>query len=358
MDDRLIDTSRLSLSRRSILPGAGFFIPDSVADGEDDDEVEEAVTDAETVVLADPDADGLAAVALIREAVGEAALLPTGPYDLTERLEGLAAHLPPQSRVFICDVCPDSEADIEPLAAVVEQASSVSWYDHHQWDDSVRASVEERGVDLTVGESDVECTADVALRTLPYEFPPRFRELAAVTRDHDLWIREEPRSSDLADFAYWEKPEGYLRVVARSGPDLPAPVQDYLETRRVEKQQLIDLAVSRGRVEQVGPWSVGITYGRCSQNEVAEAFREQGTDAAVIVKPAGSASIRGTDTFEHCHEVAALVDGGGHPKAAGCKPDIYDDMLDYANHWSSRGAVTQQVILEAFRTVAREQQPG
>jgi oligoribonuclease NrnB/cAMP/cGMP phosphodiesterase (DHH superfamily) len=91
-----------------------------------------------------------------------------------------------------------------------------------------------------------------------------------------------------------------------------------------------------------------VTYGRCSQNEVAERLREQGADASVVVKPSGSASIRGTDAFERCHEVARQVNGGGHPKAAGCKPDIYDDMLDYAHHWSTQGAVAKQVILEGF----------
>jgi len=83
-------------------------------------------------------------------------------------------------------------------------------------------------------------------------------------------------------------------------------------------------------------------------------MREDGADASVIVKPAGSASIRGTDGFERCHEVAGRVNGGGHPKAAGCKPDIYDDMLDYAHHWSTEGAVTKQVILEAFRALIAE----
>ena len=41
-------------------------------------------------------------------------------------------------------------------------------------------------------------------------------------------------------------------------------------------------------------------------------------------------------------------------KAAGCKPDIYDDMLDYAHHWTTRGAVTKQVILDAFRSLVAE----
>ncbi len=84
-------------------------------------------------------------------------------------------------------------------------------------------------------------------------------------------------------------------------------------------------------------------------------MREAGADASVIVKPAGSASIRGTDEFDRCHEVAGQVNGGGHPKAAGCKPDIYDDMLDYATHWTSRGAVTKRVILEAFRDVVESE---
>ena len=138
------------------------------------------------------------------------------------------------------------------------------------------------------------------------------------------------------------------------GADLPADVEAFLEERRVEKEALVEQAVGRAEYEAIGEWTVGVTYGRCSQNEVAEAMRNEGADASVIVKPAGSASIRGTDAFERCHEVAARVNGGGHPKAAGCKPDIYDDMLDYAHHWTTRGAVTKQVILDAFRSLAAE----
>jgi len=354
MDDWLIDDDRLPLSRKSVLPGMGFFTPDSVEEAEAEREARETLTGAETVVVADPDADGLACVALVREAFGEGALLPTGPHELEESLEYLAESVEPGARVFVCDLCPDSEYDVQYLDGVVERADSVAWFDHHQWNDELYAGVERSGVDLVVGDSDEECTADVALRAIDFAFDERFADLAAVTRDHDLWIREDPRSDDLADYAYWEEPEGYVEVVGRFGADLPESVEEYLAERRLGKEALIELAVNRGRIEEVGPWTVGVTYGRCSQNEVAEAFREQGTDAAVIVKPAGSASIRGTENFELCHEVAGRVGGGGHPRAAGCKPDIYDDMLDYAHHWSSRGAVTQQVILEAFRAVARE----
>ncbi|SFH03123.1 Oligoribonuclease NrnB or cAMP/cGMP phosphodiesterase, DHH superfamily [Halopelagius inordinatus] len=405
MEDELIDSSRLSLSRKSQLPGAGFFYPDSLDEDRSEERVEEAVEDAEVVVVADTDADGLGCVALLREAYDAAldadsfeediaerieqlenpvesdeedaeadadalededvgpnssvALVGSGPYSLEDELDNVAEYAPEGVEVFVCDLCPDKYEYVdEELDRLVETASSVRWFDHHQWNDDVAAAVREAGVELVVGESDEECSTDVTLRSLDYEFDDRFRELAEVTRDHDLWIREDPRSDDLADYAYWTGAEEYVTIVGTYGADLPDVATEFVELRRVEKENLIDRAVSRAELKSVGPWTVGVTYGRCSQNEVAEALRERGADAAVVVKPAGSASIRGTDDFELCHEVAGQVNGGGHPKAAGCKPDIYDDMLDYANHWTTQGSAAKRVILAAFERVAERFEAG
>jgi oligoribonuclease NrnB/cAMP/cGMP phosphodiesterase (DHH superfamily) len=398
MDDGLIDDDGLSLSRKSRLPGTGFFYPDSLDEEYADERTRDAVEGAEAVVVADADADGLGCVALVREArdatldvapfetdlvarvqsgpadttdrsedaadevVEETddpdddspvALVAASPHSLGEALERVAEHLDSGADVYVCDLCPDSVDAVEPsLSTLVERAGGVRWFDHHQWDESVAAAVRAAGVDLVVGDSDEECTTDVALRSLDYDFPARFSELARVTRDHDLWLNEDDRSKDLADYAYWTSPEEYVTVVGAYGADLPDAVAEYIAYRRVEKEELIERAVDRAEIKQVGEWAVGVTYGRCSQNEVADALREQGADASVVVKPAGSASLRGSETFERCHEVAALVNGGGHPKAAGCKPDIYDDMLDYAHHWTTEGATTKRVILAAFERVA------
>jgi oligoribonuclease NrnB/cAMP/cGMP phosphodiesterase (DHH superfamily) len=383
MDDRLIDDAALSTARKSQLPGAGFFYPDSLDDEYAERRTREAVADAETVVVADRDADGLACAALVRAARDAAvdaaaaedalasrltdeedgtddglpdsavALVGAGPYNLGETLDRVARFAPAGVETFVCDLCPDDDADVaESLSALVERAGSVRWFDHHQWDEAVAASVRSAGVDLVVGESDEECSADVTLRSLDGDFSAHLRDLVAVTRDHDLWLKEDPRSDDLADYAHWADDEAYLAVVGEHGPDLPETVQDYLAERRVEKQALVDAAVDRATTHEVGPWTVATTYGRCSQNEAAEALREAGADAAVVVKPAGSASLRGSETFERCHEVAALVNGGGHPKASGCKPEIYDDMLDYAAHWTSEGRAARRVILAAFERVA------
>ena len=395
MDDDLIHAEDVPVARRSRLPGAGFFYPDSLGKKRAEERAKEAIDGAEVVVVTDSDADGLGCVALLRELYdasldvadfeaelerqladgaerdGEAAddasvdptanahaestvaLLAASPYSLSNALEQVAEYADPEIDLYVCDLCPDEfEPIAEPLETLVSRCRRVSWFDHHQWDDDVAAAVRDAGAALVVGESDEECTVDVALRSLEYEFPDRFRELAAVTRDHDLWLKEDPRSDDLADYAYWADPEEYVTVVGAYGVDLPDPVEGFLEERRVEKQHRIDAAVDRAVTTEVGPWTVGVTYGRCSQNEVAESLREAGADAAVIVKPAGSASIRGSDGFERAHEVAAQVQGGGHPRAAGCKPDIYDDMLDYAHHWTTEGQAAKRVILQAFERVA------
>ncbi len=350
MDDQLIDDEAISLQRRSLLPGKGFFVPDSFDEAAAEKEAAEAIEGSNRLVIADPDADGLGCVALIRIAFGTASLLPAGPHELSEALEYVVEYGGEGLELFVCDLCPDSADDLDSLPAIAELAETIRWFDHHQWDDDLEATVSGYA-ELVVGDSDSVCTTDVVLETLEYEFEDRYVELAAVTRDHDLWLREDPRSDDLADYAYWIEPEEYIDTVVEYGADLPEGVEAFLEEQRIEKEALISKAIDRAEYETVGELTVGVTYGRCSQNEVAEAMREQGADASVIVKPAGSASIRGTDGFQRCHEVAGRVNGGGHPKAAGCKPDIYDDMLDYAHHWTTQGAITKQVILDAFRAV-------
>jgi len=100
--------------------------------------------------------------------------------------------------------------------------------------------------------------------------------------------------------------------------------------------------------------TVAHTYGRCSQNEVAEELRQEGADAAVVVKPEGGTSLRGSDGFERCHEVADLLGGGGHPQASGCKPDVFDTMLEFARHWTTDGEEARREVLDAFEELLGE----
>lgn len=350
MDDELIDDELLSLERRSLLPGMGFFVPESSKTGGVETVDEDGVESADTLIVADPDADGLVSAVLIQTVYPDATVVPVEPHELDEGIRDVASRITDVSRVFICDLCPDEKAPLfDDLQTIVEMADDVVWFDHHQWDPSHAQDVRELGISLVVGDSDEECTADVVLRELDYGFSEDFIDLVTVTHDHDLWIRDDPRSDDLADFAFWSTSEEFMDVVRDHGAALPDDVMALLREKRTIKQDLIDRAVNRAEFHEINDVTVGVTYGRCSQNEVAESLRAKGADAVVVVKPAGSASIRGSDAFSSCHLVARQVNGGGHPKAAGCKPEIYRDMLDYAHHWTTQGAIAKRAILDAFR---------
>ena len=65
-----------------------------------------------------------------------------------------------------------------------------------------------------MGASDAVCTTDVAAAAVGPSLPAHLTALAAVTRDHDLWINEDPRSGDLADLAYWADPRAGLDPAA------------------------------------------------------------------------------------------------------------------------------------------------
>ena len=175
MDDELIDSAGLSLTRKSRLPGTGFFYPDSLDDDRTEERIAEAVEGAEAVVVADTDADGLGCVALLREVYDASlawasfaddvsdrvdrwgsdepadegdekaddedrprstvGLVGAGPYSLDDALEHVVEHAPPGIDLYVCDLCPDEYGWIaDELDAAVDLAASVGWYDHHQWD--------------------------------------------------------------------------------------------------------------------------------------------------------------------------------------------------------------------------------
>ncbi len=348
MVEDLVDRS-LPVTRKSRLPGAGFFRSEV-----DEDSTPDLDEDA-TIVLADPDADGLTATALVRQRHPEATLVPTEPSDLERRLTQLRETATALTQLYILDLAPDDVTEITDLLDVLcDRAEAVRWYDHHDWPSDAPAAVRDTGVSLSIGASDEVCTADVTLEYLDGSYSQQWHDLVAVVRDHDLWIRNDARSDDLADYAHWSEPEEFIETITEHGADLPPEVQSLLTERRTEKQALIDAAVDRAELRDVAGVTVGITYGRCSQNEVAEALREAGAACSVVIKPSGGISLRGTDSFERCHEVARELGGGGHPQAAGCKPPIYEDMLDYAHHWTTEGATARHAVLAAIRSVCDE----
>ncbi|MDY6780274.1 MAG: recombinase RecJ [Halobacteria archaeon] len=354
MEDSLIEDDELSLKERSVLPKAEFFVLDSVREERKESKLSESVAGRDVVMLVDGDADGLAAVALAREVYDDVGYFDTSPNSLRDSIEKFAEKVEEGVEVFVVDLCLDDVEGVEDeLRGIVERASEAHWYDHHQWDDDTVDDLGAMGYDIVIGESDEVCSADVTLdefERMGHSFDDEMVELVKVTRDHDLWINDDPRSEDLADLSVYLSADEYLDII-EDGVDFDDETLDFLAEKREEKENLIELAVERADFYEVAGFEIAQTYGRCSQNEVAEELRERGADAVTVVKPEGGMSLRGSDSFERCHKVARELGGGGHPRAAGCKPDVFDTMLDYAEHWVSRGEPAHEEALEAFESV-------
>lgn len=360
MEDELVEDEHLTLEQRSVLPSPGYFIPDSLREHRTAMDVDERLDGCDRAMLVDGDADGLGAAAVVRRVFSDddVAYVASSPNGLHDDLALFADALPEDVPAYVVDLCLDDvDAVGDALETLVERASAVSWYDHHQWDDDVIATLRSMGVEVAVGESDEVCSADVTLQQLEaqgHDVGDEIRDVVAVTRDQDLWIKEHPRSDDLADLSVYLDDDEYVETILENGVAFDEETSAFLEQKREEKRALIDLAVQRADLHEVGDVTVAQTYGRCSQNEVAEQLRQRGADAATIVKPEGGVSFRGSDGFESCHEVAGLLGGGGHPKAAGCKPDVFGSMLDVARHWLDEGAAAREATLDAYRAVIEE----
>jgi len=164
MDDSIIDDEHLSLDDRSLLPRKGFFVPESYREEHRRSEFEESVSGRSAVMLVDGDADGLGAVVLGRQVHDDLGYATASPNYLEDALERLAEFMDEGATVYVVDLCPDPDVSLDDLETVVKRASSVHWYDHHEWDEDVREAIEELGVEVAVGESDEVCSADVVLQ--------------------------------------------------------------------------------------------------------------------------------------------------------------------------------------------------
>jgi hypothetical protein len=102
MDDTLTGDPGVSPERASLLPGEGFFLPDDIRERRDREAAAESLAGVDTAVIADPDADGLGAVALIRELIDpEAGLVEAGPHEITTGLSYVTEHAPEGVDVFV-----------------------------------------------------------------------------------------------------------------------------------------------------------------------------------------------------------------------------------------------------------------
>lgn len=367
IDDALLSRENLEHDRWTVTPKPEHLVPDSIERKHTRESfLAQLRDDPATVVLTHIDADGYSSAALVADYCGpDTAVQPLsyhGAYGFRDALGDLADEITADTTVYIVDLAAN-DCHIEAHLLPLEKAGvDVVWYDHHQWSDDARDAVERAGVTLVVDED--ECAASLLARELgqhydgggiPADFEPHLEELAAVTKDIDLWIKDDPRSERLNVFATIADVDEYIDTVLKHGVGWPDSVDGRIDERLERDRELEEAAIENRTGATIGNYSVAITYtrgGRSSQigNDLVE---ELDHDIAVIMKPHGGVGIYShsdRETFARCHEIAEQLGGGGHPTAAGCEIP-FGSFEELAGYWVNRGSETRVKIYEAIEAV-------
>jgi len=366
ISDDLLARDQLEFDEWATTPKPEHLVPDSIERERTREQFRADLRDdPDAVVVTHTDADGLSSAALIVAALErdyDATDIAVQPIDYhgAYRFEHVVGDLLDvgltDTPIYVSDFALDNEGVVGDLERLTDAGCLTTWYDHHQWDDSLVADLEDAGVTLTIDED--ECTASLLARELgPYD--DHLEDLAECTKDIDLWIRDDPRSERLNVFAsIVDSPWEYIDTVLVRGPDLPDDVERLIDERLERDRELEQYALENCTVTNVSGYSVAISYvrgGRSSQigNDLVE---ELDHDIAVIMKPHGGIGIYShsdRETFARCHEVADQLGGGGHPTAAGCEIPV-ESFSELAAYWTNEGSDVHEDIYQAIEAVVGE----
>lgn len=207
---------------------------------------------------------------------------------------------------------------VDALAKLRAKGWHVEWRDHHVWDEQTLQRAQQVVDYLRVDPQFCACEI-VCQDLLPND--PIAREIAAVGRDRDFWINEDPRSEMLSTVVHdnaWRQ-----RVAANlsRGIFLDRDVEREYEKQTKKKQKGIKRAMQRSRNTD----HTAVTVSNHYASDIAASLRRKyGSRIEIVLRTNGIFSIRSTGPISN--RIAMLFGGGGHPHAAG--GNLHFSMVD------------------------------
>lgn len=334
------------------LPPASFFRPGAYKDWKFERELYRRAYNASTIVhLTHGDCmDGAACDVLVRAAYGDGAVETTflEPHETADALD-LLTRVPSRARgLVISDLSlqrGEGERAAAALHALADDGWRISWRDHHhkQWE-GVDLALFEQSAEVTLDRSGAECGATLVQKDLLPD-DAWARELATTVRDHDLWLRQDPRSMTLFHAIVDMGSERWIRYHLAHKVVVDRTLEAYASRDKRKNAKLVRWAVGRARTVRGKRAVVGLAYGRVPTNETLHALEQKGAHLSILVKPTGAFSLRSAKDVPVCHVVAQEFGGGGHPNASGGRLGL--GSFGIASLWARR------LDHRATRTLAR-----
>ncbi len=204
----------------------------------------------------------------------------------------------------------------------------IEWYDHHVWSDEWIRGIRESGVDIHVDRS--TCATGVVAK-----YAPRRRE--SVDEDFLREVVGGVCAGDIWRFDHWRGP-WYLRLVRRRDSDEwrnhvletissgKAWIDEFTEKVKERfEEELRALSIVEKKIKvyradgvriAVIPWTRGVE----ASFSAALALGRTGAEIAAVVSRDGKISLRSTGY--NVRDIALILGGGGHPRAAGARVHI------------------------------------
>lgn len=308
------------------LPRPDFFTPDAVKDRRREEAVARAVAETRDVLVVSHKncLDGVGSY-LIHALASDSTppVVYAYPDDVHEVLEQVAGHAGKGRTLSVNDLSfqlDHTEAIIRALGLLDAQGWKVTWRDHHhkQWEDVDLGRIEKHLDHFRLDTEKKECGASLAQQDLlPND--PLAKELAAIVRDRDIWINEDPRSADYEAAVRHLGTEQFVTNFLATRDCDAAWIKAAADAARVESEAEVETAILAADIFGDNG-ELALVYGEVPKNITLHRIREHhGTRMEINLKPDGRFSVRSAPGTDVAHLVGQAYGGGGHPNAAGGK---------------------------------------
>jgi oligoribonuclease NrnB/cAMP/cGMP phosphodiesterase (DHH superfamily) len=197
----------------------------------------------------------------------------------------------------------------EVVAQLKSKGWRVEWRDHHVWDERFFEDIESV-VDYLHVDREL-CACEIVYADL-LEGDLIAKEIAAIGRDRDFWINNDPRSEVLSTAISDDKSREEIALTLSRGGFADAHIEAMYALQIGRKSKAISKAIRKSAL--LGHTAVTISNGYTS--DVAARLRDEyHSTTELIVRENGVFSVRTVAPVSN--QLAMLFNGGGHPHAAG-----------------------------------------
>ena len=265
--------------------------------------------DGHIVHLTHTDLDAVCCDALFKRKYGNVFTIFSSVQDYSSYLE-LLAQAEKTANLTLClsDLGGRTSA-LEVVARLKNKGWRIEWRDHHVWDErffeDIKSVIDYLRVDREL------CACEIVYMDL-LDGDLIAKEIAAIGRDRDFWINNDPRSEVLSTAISDDKSREEIALKLSRGAFADAEIEAMYTLQIGRKSEAISKATQKSVL--LGRTAVTTSSGYTS--DVAARLRDKyHSTTEIILRRNGVFSIRTVAPVSN--QIAMLFNGGGHPHAAG-----------------------------------------